>query len=561
MAEDLKTIQTVDLSPFKCMVMTIGELPSSFVESMTYYEALAWLDNYLEKTLIPAINNNAEAVQELQDLYIELHDYVANYFDNLDVQEEINNKLDAMAEAGTLQEIIDEYLQSNVAWTFDTVADMKLATNLVDGSYARTLGFRAIGDGGGAIYKISDTGTADEMEVIAIGSTLYATLIKPSVVNPEIFGAYHDGTHDDSDFIQKAVNTGYPVKMTKNYLLTGSVYIGNQDVSASSGYKTNLNFDASASTVTYTGNASAFVIAGINGGNISFGVITASAGNCIEMWSSNGNVRLAYINLSFKQLNPNKKGIYVHPSNTGFINEVKYTGGVIYSGEYGIYIESNPAALTYHMTAHTFDNICFEGCDVCYYLSALAQFLRGFTFNYNRYVENTTAKIFEIHGEVQEFKFYGWGPVYESRLDLTNATLYRCKIVAPIMDPNNNQRYANGIYYQDTTTKYYIYDEYRANSLTKQDGVTGTVQVTRLGNYVIVKFVSLTVDAANKSLVAKANNPFLPASRYYGTITTGDGVPARVSVETDGEIKFYSSSYSGKTFDGELVYLTFQNNS
>ena len=108
MAEELKTIETVDMSPFKHMVMTIGELPSSFVESMTYYEALAWLDNYIEKTLIPTINNNAEAVEELQGLYTILHDYVENYFDNLDVQEEIDNKLDEMVEDGTFNTIINQ---------------------------------------------------------------------------------------------------------------------------------------------------------------------------------------------------------------------------------------------------------------------------------------------------------------------------------------------------------------------------------------------------------------------------------------------------------------------
>ena len=201
MAEDLKTIQTVDLSPFKCMVMTIGELPSSFVESMTYYEALAWLDNYLENTLIPAVNNNAEAVKELQDLYVELHDYVENYFDNLDVQEEINNKLDAMAEEGTLQEIITSYIQANVAWTFDTVADMKASENLVNGSYAQTLGFYNVNDGGGALYKITNTGTADEISIIAVDN-LKAHLVMANVMNSKQFGIIADGTENDTSRLQ-----------------------------------------------------------------------------------------------------------------------------------------------------------------------------------------------------------------------------------------------------------------------------------------------------------------------------------------------------------------------
>ena len=73
MAENLnlKTVETVDTRPFRKLVMTIGELPTSFIESMTYYELLAWFTNYLETVIIPTVNNNGEAVEELQNLGIE----------------------------------------------------------------------------------------------------------------------------------------------------------------------------------------------------------------------------------------------------------------------------------------------------------------------------------------------------------------------------------------------------------------------------------------------------------------------------------------------------------
>lgn len=52
------------------MCITIGELPTSFKQSLTYEEQLLWFCNYLENTVIPAINNNAEIVAELQE-YVE----------------------------------------------------------------------------------------------------------------------------------------------------------------------------------------------------------------------------------------------------------------------------------------------------------------------------------------------------------------------------------------------------------------------------------------------------------------------------------------------------------
>ena len=146
MNDEIK-IPTMKITPLKKICMTIGELPTSYLETMTYYEMLIWFTNYLRDSIIPAVNNNAEAVHELQELFVELQTYVNNYFDNLDVQEEINNKLDDMLEEGVLEQIIEQYLQSSAIWGFDTINEMKEATNLIDGSYAKTLGFYEKNDG------------------------------------------------------------------------------------------------------------------------------------------------------------------------------------------------------------------------------------------------------------------------------------------------------------------------------------------------------------------------------------------------------------------------------
>lgn len=128
--ENLQPIQK--LTPFTKMVMSIGTLPSSFYASMSYYESMVWLYEYLKNQVIPTVNNNAEAVEELQEKYIEfsediteevgdfkeyingkvdeLESYMNNYFTNLDVQQEINNKLDAMATDGTLTNLIKAYV-------------------------------------------------------------------------------------------------------------------------------------------------------------------------------------------------------------------------------------------------------------------------------------------------------------------------------------------------------------------------------------------------------------------------------------------------------------------
>ena len=83
-------------------------IPLAFDESMSYYETLCGLLNYLKNTILPTLNNNADAIIEVQNLMTQLQNYVDNYFNNLDVQEEINNKLDKMVKDGTLAEIINQ---------------------------------------------------------------------------------------------------------------------------------------------------------------------------------------------------------------------------------------------------------------------------------------------------------------------------------------------------------------------------------------------------------------------------------------------------------------------
>ena len=148
---------------------------------------------------------------------------VENYFNNLDVQEEIDNKLDEMASDGTLEEIMASYLDTRAIFCFNTVADLKLATNLIDGSYVRTLGFHSIGDGGGSLYKINDDDTADEKSVIACQNDLVATIVlDKNEVYPEKFGAYGDETHDDAEAIQYAIDNYNVIRFyNKTYLISG----------------------------------------------------------------------------------------------------------------------------------------------------------------------------------------------------------------------------------------------------------------------------------------------------------------------------------------------------
>jgi hypothetical protein len=76
----------------------------------------------------------------------------------------------------------------------DAIAD---ADNLAVGNLFETNGFHTSGDGGAARYLVSDTGTANGMDIVSIGSGKLAMLqISDGTGTPEQFG-YNRWNQDD----------------------------------------------------------------------------------------------------------------------------------------------------------------------------------------------------------------------------------------------------------------------------------------------------------------------------------------------------------------------------
>lgn len=103
------------LRPFNLFCAQNFPLIEENFDALTTYQLLCKLNGYLNKiinnqnTVQDNVNIQNNNISALYNAYNQLQDYVNHYFDNLDVQEEINNKLDEMATTGVLQHIIDEY--------------------------------------------------------------------------------------------------------------------------------------------------------------------------------------------------------------------------------------------------------------------------------------------------------------------------------------------------------------------------------------------------------------------------------------------------------------------
>ena len=150
-------------------------IPTAFDDSMSYYEALCALYRFIQDNLVEPINNNATVLDKAVKDLAALKEYVDNYFENLDVQTEINNKLDAMAEGGQLSAIITQFLAAAPVFAYHTIAEMSSATNLNNGCIARVIGNTTATDGDGAYYLIRTRTGADSpdgLNLVAIGDSL-----------------------------------------------------------------------------------------------------------------------------------------------------------------------------------------------------------------------------------------------------------------------------------------------------------------------------------------------------------------------------------------------------
>lgn len=224
---NLKPIK--ELPPFLKFCYTVGMLPTSYKISMTYEEQVLEAIRYIKEEIIPVITNHGLALTELQEKFIELVNYIDEYLENLDLQDEVNNKLDEMAESGELQEIITSYINLNSVITFSNVDEMKSSENLVAGSVAKTLGYYEEGDDGASEYLIVNDASlnTDDSFVIQLNNGLKAVLQYKEIVSILQLGGRrqkNNTKYDIHDYIEKYITKNENSKIPFTLFLPAGIY-------------------------------------------------------------------------------------------------------------------------------------------------------------------------------------------------------------------------------------------------------------------------------------------------------------------------------------------------
>ena len=220
------------LTPFKWFVLENFPFIEADFDALTEWQLFCKLGKEINK-IINSENTLGTQMENVTNAFTALQNYVNNYFDNLDIQDEINNKLNEMAESGQLTEIIAQYLQLAGVLAYDTVEDMKKADNLAENSIVKTLGFYNLNDEGGAFYKIRKVTNKDNinnLDIISIENSndLVAILIKETLINVKQYGAHGNNVNDDINFITTAINNNPNTTIyfpDGNYIISNSIII------------------------------------------------------------------------------------------------------------------------------------------------------------------------------------------------------------------------------------------------------------------------------------------------------------------------------------------------
>lgn len=172
-------------------------IPLAFNESLSYYEQLCLILNYIKNEITPSLNTLIDEYSDVVNSVEKLEKYIDDYFNSEDFNNKIttaiDTKLNAMATSGELENIITAYLKLNALICFDTVALMKASTNLTNGSYVKTYGSTEFNNKKGAFYKVrtkQESDVVDEVNIIELYNNLVAILI----------------LQDDFDSLQTQVN-------------------------------------------------------------------------------------------------------------------------------------------------------------------------------------------------------------------------------------------------------------------------------------------------------------------------------------------------------------------
>lgn len=188
--------------------------------------------DWILKEVQNAVNQYEQLSNRIDGMDVTLKDaidYIDNYFKNLNVQDEINKKLEEMNQSGELANIVALYMKAPFCYPSYEIAQRD---NLPSGSRfiarrfytTQTLVFPAL-------YYVFD-GIATDNSLSIYYTDTKSTRCDEITIYPEQIGAVGDGVTDDTVAIKKSMlyaSHNINVKLLKSYYLTESIIATHPD--------------------------------------------------------------------------------------------------------------------------------------------------------------------------------------------------------------------------------------------------------------------------------------------------------------------------------------------
>ena len=249
------------LQPFRYWCQKV--LPLVYDDSLSYYELLCKVVDYLNKTMEDVETLHGD-VDNLHDAYVELQAYVNNYFSTLDVQQEINNKLDVMAEDGTLSALVDPFVPPAVDDKIDRMVQSGELAQVVSPFVPPAVSDKVdnmVGDGTFGQITNPQVVTATNSKINSmVSSGEFAEITNPQVItatNSKInnmvstgqFSDILDGVVGDDAIPLFVSSTSEMTNRSRIYVLTSSSHVYKYDSTTNAFVDTGISYGITDSAV------------------------------------------------------------------------------------------------------------------------------------------------------------------------------------------------------------------------------------------------------------------------------------------------------------------------
>lgn len=179
-----------NLTPFKWFVLENFPFIEADFDALTEWQLFCKIGKEINK-IINSENTLGMQMENVTNAFIDLQNYVNEKFDNLNLENEVNNKINEMVLNGTFESIVAKYIDKSYIKTYLTLQDLKNDTSLVSGNKCKTFGYNQAGDGGQGSYIIKENLLENEIEnngsIVLLNNGLYAVLTDGKI-NSKQFG-------------------------------------------------------------------------------------------------------------------------------------------------------------------------------------------------------------------------------------------------------------------------------------------------------------------------------------------------------------------------------------